>query len=75
MGRLPQHGFCQTLPCPHLGSEPANPGRREAEHANLTAAPPGWPLEKLFKSESSMEIAKRADGPEVVSSLQLGDSH
>src|SRR3712207_6991082 len=22
---LPQHGFCQVVPCPHLGSELANP--------------------------------------------------
>ena len=26
VGRLPQHGFCQAVPCPHLGSETANPG-------------------------------------------------
>uniref|UniRef100_A0A9L0SQ92 Beta-1,4-galactosyltransferase n=1 Tax=Equus caballus TaxID=9796 RepID=A0A9L0SQ92_HORSE len=25
VGRLPQHG-CQAVPCPHPGSEPANPG-------------------------------------------------
>ena len=25
MGRLPQHGFCQAVPCLHPGSEPAKP--------------------------------------------------
>ena len=35
---------CQEVPCPRQGSKPANP-RTEAEHANLTAAPPiGAPL-------------------------------
>ena len=33
---------CQVVPCPHPGCEPVNPGGREEEHVNLTAAPPGW---------------------------------
>ena len=34
---------CQAVPCPHQGSEPANPGLPEVERVHLTTVPLGWP--------------------------------
>ena len=34
----------QVVPCLQLGIQTAEPQATEAEHANLIAAPPGWPL-------------------------------
>ena len=33
---------CQAVPCPHSGSEPANPGLPTSGTGAL-AVPPGWP--------------------------------
>ena len=39
----------QVVPCPHLGSEPANPRPQKQELVNLTTAPSGQPPIVFFK--------------------------
>ena len=58
VGRLPQHGFCQAVPCLHPGSNWQTPGRWEAECANLTTGPPGRPMkfEILKTTHSNTDI-------------------
>ena len=44
---------CQVVPCPHPGSELANPGPLRTGRANLTAVPPGRPLKVILSSLQS----------------------
>ena len=49
---------CQAVSCPHRDPNQRTPGRWEAEHVNLTTAPPGRPLSCFLKSmRNSMSIS------------------
>ena len=46
------------------GIQTGEPGAAEAERANLTAAPPGWPLPQSFDNQMSPDITKCFGGGE-----------
>ena len=55
MGCLPQHGSCRAVPCPHPGSEPANPGplRSRTCELNRCATRPAPQCVCLFSLEKA----------------------
>ena len=50
MGHLPQHGFCQVVPCPHPGSVPVNPSPPRSGTCELNHCTTGPALQyNVFK--------------------------
>ena len=55
MGRLPQHGFVQAVPCLHPGSEPANPRQLRSRTCALNHCATGPALKGRIFSASGEE--------------------